>query len=71
MEEAIRHLREVEEFIRAYPIHPEKMVAVPGRGLEVGGHRIADRQNPFSIYQDLANHIEGHIKDLIAQSERL
>ena len=69
MLEVLDHLRRVEEFIREYPVSPDRKVVHPGRGLEVGGGDIEDRDNPWSVYQDLANHIRDYTEDLIYKTE--
>jgi len=66
---AINHLRAVEQFIRNYPIRPDMMLSKPGRGLSVGREKIEQRENPFTVYYDLANHIDGYIKELIMRGE--
>lgn len=69
MLEVLDHLRLVEEFIREYPVSPDRKVVHPGRGLVVGSPQIVVRDNPWSVYQDLANHIRDYREELILQTE--
>jgi len=62
--DALSHLRRVADFIRHYPILPSLQLKQTNRGLSVGEGPMRARQNPWSLYQELANHIDDYIAEI-------
>jgi len=62
--DALSHLRRVSNFIRNYPVLPSLQLRQTGRSLSVGEGPTRPRRNPWSLYQELANHIDDYIAEI-------